>query len=79
MCIYFWLEFTLPVRHSRVFNNSSLLVLEATEKCDGKVNTWETKYQLYFTKGLCLWAILNPRNSNLSYGARLGQASPWSL
>lgn len=51
-------------------------VLEATEKCDGKVNTWETKYHLYFIKGLCLRAILNPRNSSLSYGGWVGARPP---
>ena len=78
MCL-FSVEVHFAVRHLRVFNNSSLLSSEATEKCDGKVNTRGTKYHLYFIKGLCLWAVLNPRNSNLSCGSGLGQASPWSL
>lgn len=50
-------------------------VLEATENVMER-STHGDKISPLFYKGLCLRAILNPRNSSLGYGAGLGQASP---
>lgn len=79
--VFSWSWLCQMLRHSGVLNNISLLYwdLEVIERYDGKFSTRRPKYHLYFRKGLCLWAILNPRSSSLSYWAGLGQASPWSF